>query len=68
MPAVLSVQSRPSPRCADVKDIKCVINFDFPKNSETYLHRVSPAAECDVIDDVIGDCFSAQSHTVEANE
>ena len=55
-------------RGIDIQAVNVVINFDFPKNSETYLHRVSPAAECDVIDDVIGDCFSAQSHTVEANE
>ena len=55
-------------RGIDIQAVNVVINFDFPKNSETYLHRVSPAAECDVIDDVIGDCSSTPSHAVEANE
>lgn len=25
---------------ADVKDIKCVINYDFPTNLEDYVHRI----------------------------
>ncbi|KAI3985659.1 hypothetical protein MKX01_033942 [Papaver californicum] len=25
---------------ADVKDIKCVINYDFPKCLEDYIHRI----------------------------
>ena len=29
-----------APRCADVKDIKCVINFDFPGSCEDYVHRI----------------------------
>ena len=28
-------------RGIDVQAVNVVINFDFPKNSETYLHRVS---------------------------
>lgn len=27
-------------RGLDVKDIKCVINFDFPSNLEDYVHRI----------------------------
>ena len=27
-------------RGIDVQAVNVVINFDFPKNSETYLHRV----------------------------
>eukprot|EP00915_Cephaloidophora_sp_WS-2016_P000742 GHVH01000991.1.p1 GENE.GHVH01000991.1~~GHVH01000991.1.p1 ORF type:complete len:448 (+),score=48.68 GHVH01000991.1:256-1599(+) len=27
-------------RGIDVKDVNVVINFDFPRNSETYLHRI----------------------------
>lgn len=30
--------SSPSP--ADVSDIKFVINFDYPNNSEDYIHRI----------------------------
>lgn len=26
--------------CVDVKDIKFVINFDFPNNIEDYVHRI----------------------------
>lgn len=25
---------------ADVKDIKCVINYDFPSSLEDYIHRI----------------------------
>lgn len=28
-------------RGIDIQAVNVVINFDFPKNSETYLHRVS---------------------------
>ena len=28
------------PRGIDIESVNVVINFDFPKNSETYLHRV----------------------------
>lgn len=31
-------------RGIDIQAVNVVINFDFPKNSETYLHRVSPLA------------------------
>ena len=31
-------------RGIDIQAVNVVINFDFPKNSETYLHRVSPCA------------------------
>ena len=31
-------------RGIDIQAVNVVINFDFPKNSETYLHRVSPWA------------------------
>jgi len=27
-------------RGIDIQSVNCVINFDFPKNSETYLHRI----------------------------
>merc|ERR1719201_407626 len=27
-------------RGIDVKDVKCVINFDFPSNIEDYIHRI----------------------------
>ena len=27
-------------RGIDIQAVNVVINFDFPKNSETYLHRV----------------------------
>ena len=27
-------------RGLDIKDIKTVINFDVPKNLETYIHRI----------------------------
>ena len=26
--------------CSDVKDIKTVINYDYPSNSEDYVHRI----------------------------
>ena len=29
------------PRIADVKDIKCVINYDMPHSAEDYVHRYS---------------------------
>ncbi|RWW12469.1 hypothetical protein GW17_00023870 [Ensete ventricosum] len=29
-------------RGIDIQAVNVVINFDFPKNSETYLHRVWP--------------------------
>jgi ATP-dependent RNA helicase DDX6/DHH1 len=28
-------------RGIDIQAVNVVINFDFPKNAETYLHRVS---------------------------
>jgi len=28
----------------DVKDIKCVVNYDFPSNIEDYVHRVGRTA------------------------
>ena len=31
-------------RGIDIQAVNVVINFDFPKNSETYLHRVPPCA------------------------
>ena len=33
-------------RGIDIQAVNVVINFDFPKNSETYLHRVSPQHTC----------------------
>jgi translation initiation factor 4A len=27
-------------RGIDIDDLRCVINFDFPKNSESYIHRI----------------------------
>lgn len=30
-------------RGIDVQDVNLVVNFDFPKNSETYLHRIGRA-------------------------
>ncbi|CAI5991576.1 unnamed protein product [Closterium sp. NIES-64] len=30
----------PFPLLADVKDIKCVINYDFPSTCEDYVHRI----------------------------
>jgi ATP-dependent RNA helicase DDX6/DHH1 len=27
-------------RGIDIQSVNCVVNFDFPKNSETYLHRI----------------------------
>ena len=27
-------------RGIDIQSVNCVINFDFPKSSETYLHRI----------------------------
>ena len=30
-------------RGIDVQSVNVVINFDFPKNSETYLHRIGRA-------------------------
>ena len=33
-------------RGIDIQAVNVVINFDFPKNSETYLHRVSPQRPC----------------------
>lgn len=28
------------PKIADVEDVKFVINFDYPNNSEDYVHRI----------------------------
>ena len=33
-------------RGIDIQAVNVVINFDFPKNSETYLHRVSWSQFC----------------------
>ena len=33
-------------RGIDIQAVNVVINFDFPKNSETYLHRVNLRAIC----------------------
>ena len=33
-------------RGIDIQAVNVVINFDFPKNSETYLHRVSRLLQC----------------------
>ena len=30
--------------CADVKDIKFVINFDYPAQTEDYVHRIGRTA------------------------
>lgn len=27
-------------RCTDVEDVKFVINYDYPNNSEDYVHRI----------------------------
>jgi len=27
-------------RGIDIQSVNCVVNFDFPKNAETYLHRI----------------------------
>lgn len=32
-------------RGIDIQSVNVVINFDFPKHAETYLHRVSPCDE-----------------------
>ena len=42
-------------RGIDVQAVNVVINFDFPKTSETYLHRVS--FNLPVISDRIIDSF-----------
>lgn len=36
----LKVNSRMYANVTDVKDIKCVINYDFPTNLEDYVHRI----------------------------
>lgn len=36
----LSVLADLFTRGIDIQSVNVVINFDFPKNSETYLHRV----------------------------
>lgn len=33
-------------RGIDIQAVNVVINFDFPKNSETYLHRVCATDLC----------------------
>lgn len=38
--AVLSLRADLFTRGIDIQAVNVVINFDFPKNSETYLHRV----------------------------
>ena len=37
---VLFISSDLFTRGIDVQSVNVVINFDFPKNSETYLHRI----------------------------
>ena len=44
-------------RGIDIQAVNVVINFDFPKNSETYLHRVS---------DLHGACLAAHCHLPQA--
>jgi len=34
------VASDAAARGLDVKDISCVVNFDFPKDIESYVHRI----------------------------
>jgi len=34
------IASDAASRGLDVKDITCVVNFDFPKDIETYVHRI----------------------------
>lgn len=33
--------------CLDVSDIKFVINYDFPNNTEDYIHRIGRTARAD---------------------
>ena len=33
--------------CLDVDDIKYVINYDYPNNSEDYVHRIGRTARCE---------------------
>ena len=40
-PTFLPSLPRPAPPRPPLQAVNVVINFDFPKNSETYLHRVS---------------------------
>lgn len=36
--------TRQRPLLADVEDVKFVINFDYPNNSEDYIHRIGRTA------------------------
>lgn len=47
-------------RGLDVKDVKLVINFDFPKNVEDYVHRIGRTAR--------GDCKEGLAYTMFTSE
>lgn len=32
--------------CSDVDDVKFVINYDYPNNSEDYVHRIGRTGRC----------------------
>lgn len=47
-------------RGLDVKDVKLVINYDFPKNIEDYVHRIGRTAR--------GDTLEGLAYTMFAND
>ena len=32
--------------CVDVDDVRFVVNFDYPNNSEDYVHRIGRTGRC----------------------
>ncbi len=47
----------------DVSDIKYVINFDFPNNTEDYIHRIGRTARADNVGTAYT-FFTSQVHNV----
>ena len=53
---------RPCPACADVKDIKLVVNYDLPKTAEDYVHRIGRTARAGAEGDAIS--FGCEEYAV----
>jgi ATP-dependent RNA helicase DDX5/DBP2 len=55
-------------RGLDVKDVKMVINYDFPMNIEDYVHRIGRTGRAGALDGVANSFFSMQDNKGCARE
>lgn len=51
-------------RGIDIQAVNVVINFDFPKNAETYLHRIGRSGETRAFDPLFSTLATDHTHTL----